>query len=325
MGSQSDFYTIVYVLFLRLKIALRFLKELGWIRSILVGVTLAMFLVPLLGPAGTTKGGIYVGILFLAMIGVLHLCRSDHFFIQSLGIKKYKLFSFEYSLAAIPFLMLCLYNGAWLGTIILIPGSLIMAFIPVSSKAIFSNKKAYQFPFALSFEWSSGLRRQKWPIIIILVLGLVTGWWNLFAGWIFLFLITTIAVTFYSYCEPRQFIFLFDQSLPTFIGNKMLRGIFYYLLGTAVLWVELLIFHSENALYSLLFLLGNLGLLLLSIAGKYAFYREHENIEVMIAVIFCIGSIFLLVPYLVPAFFLLLIWLVWRGAKRLRREVYDFH
>jgi hypothetical protein len=45
----------------------------------------------------------------------------------------------------------------------------------------------------------------------------------------------------------------------------------------------------------------------------------------MTGIIFGIGCICLLVPYLLPVLILLFIWLLVRGYKRLKWEVYAFH
>lgn len=323
--NQPKRDTIFYLLSLRCKIALRLAKALGWIRSLTVSVALIFFLLPVFEVLDDKSAAVYLVMFNLAIIAGIHFYRSDQHFIQSLGIREQWLFCVEYLLIALPVVLLLGYMGAWLWILVSVVCCFTIPWIPASHRAARQAKEPFQIPFAVSYEWTSGLRKHKWTLIVLFVLGVAGGVLNLFLGWIFLFFITAITALFYCYCEPAQLILLKDQSPRRFIGQKLLQGLGYYICLTGLLWLGLIALHPGYAIYSILFFLGNLFLLATVITGKYAFYRANVNIEMMISMIFCFGCICLLVPYLPPVLLLLIIWLCWRGTTRLREEVYAFH
>lgn len=322
MIHYNNLHTICYLVLLRAKIAVRFLKELGLIRSVLV---CALFFMILFQVLAEEYAALLLTAFGLIVISGIHFNRSDQHFIRLIGISKKRLFIIEYLLLSLPMLLFIGYLGAWLWMMILITGCAVIPLISVRSNKNIRTTNALQLPRSLPYEWASGLRSQKWVVVVLLLTGLAGTALHLFAGWIFLFLLTVAIVPFYKYCEPIQFILSEQKSPFGYISQKMIEGIGYYSLLSGILWIEIMILYPGEAVYSLLFLSANLLLLAVVIAGKYAFYRENMNIELMTSIIFGIGCICLLVPYLPPVLVLLSIWLWVRGIKRLKWEVYAFH
>jgi len=215
----------------------------------------------------------------LILTSVIHFNRSDQHFIWLIAIGNKRLYFIEYLLLSLPMLLVLGYLGAWLLMMILITGCAVIPLISVQSNSNISSKNAWQLPQYLSYEWASGLRSYKWALGVLLTAGLILTWLNLFIGWIFLFLLTAVAVSFYKYCEPVHFILLQQKSPLVYISKKMIQGGSYYCLLSGLLWIEILILYPGEVMYSLLFFLANLLLLITVIAGKYAFYRENMNIE----------------------------------------------
>jgi len=319
--DRTDLYPIGYLLLLRLKIGIRFLKALGWIRSIVILMMLLTFLTQVLAEE---HAALFLTAFGLIVILGIHFNRKDQHFVQSLGVGKHHLFIVEYILISFPVIILLAWLGAWLCVFLLICGSAAIALLPIFDSAN-STEEVRSLPLFLPFEWISGLRRQKWMPIPLVVIALIIAPFYLFAGWIFLFLLTMTVAQFYTHCESISFI-LFQQDSPAaFLSHKIRQGVGGYSLLTGLVWIEIMVLYPAEAFGSLLFLLADLLLVITVIAGKYAFYRENTSIEVMNGTIFGIACLCLLVPYLLPVFILLFIWLFWRAGKRLKYEVYAFH
>ncbi len=106
--------TEFYILKIRILSALRWLRELGFIRIVLMILLAAGIFNSFLDIHNTSAGITSIILLNAGIIYTVHFSRKDGFFLDSLDINKKFLFALEYFIYSIPFLVIILFSQNFL-------------------------------------------------------------------------------------------------------------------------------------------------------------------------------------------------------------------
>lgn len=314
-----------YLLVLRLKMAGRIVKELGWLRTLLLVVLCIAFMRQLFVQKGT---GLQwsITILGCAVISTIHFRRSDTPLLRSVVVRYEYVLAAEYLLVTSPLLLILMYHKAFAGGMLLVAFAVMISFLYRRKNNRINSREGSGFPdfLILSYEWIAGLRKHKRWIILLLAAGAGASYFTYIGALVVIFGATAAAALFYSLNEPRRFIVLTSCSPAKFLSSKIGWGTGLYTIGTLPLWIVVLDFYPELYKYTALFWLANLILLTAVIIAKYAFYEEQKNMELPLSTIFAAVGLLLITPYLQIVVPLVMIYLWIRAIRKLKRGVYAY-
>lgn len=311
------------ILTMRFRMARRFTRRLGMLRSVVVAVFLAGFLSQLFLVDSGTGGHLAVAIGSAALLLALHIQRGDRSMLASLELEAAHLMRLEYALLALPVLLFLGWRAQWLSLSALVAAVILLPLMnpsfslrrPVLRRLL----QPIPFPF---FEWRSGLRR-TWPILLpLLALATAGTFLHPMFGWAGLFLMAAISLSHYRDCEPLAYIHQLGDSASSFLLHKTVGALLAY--GTLTLPIVLILLarYPADAPYALIFWGANVFLVAVTVLGKYAFYEEGRNLELVLSVYFAIFCLMLIIPYLPAAALLTFGWIAHRAYRRMRTVAY---
>jgi len=319
--------TEFYILKIRLLSALRWIKELGFIR-ITVLMLLAAGVYKSLGDANNSPSGIAAIILLNAsLIYSLHFSRKDEFFLDSLDIKKKILFSLEYFLYSIPFLVLILISqNFFIAVYIFI---LIGVIVNIKSgnklKINFSSGKSL-FP-AYAFEWISGIRANFVPVFIIYLLGLVFSY-HIAGGVLAIIILTLIFSSFYIENEQLIFIETYKIHEKKFLFAKILQTVkIFFIIIFPITFLHLTFFYERWYLIAAVIFICTV-IIISSVLTKYAFYSEEISSSKMnyiingVMIFSFVSAFYMTGPFLFPLPFIMTIYLYKKASQNLKNVRY---
>jgi hypothetical protein len=162
---------------------------------------------------------------------------------------------------------------------------------------------------AEQFEWISGLRKNFYVILPLLLTAIVLSPVKFFCL-VALFLLNTIVLGFYGIYEPRHMLNPRNLEPTEFIDRKVNYSIKMLLLTNGPLLLVNALFYPESAWFSVCFLFGFVLLTACAVNIKYTHYRPNELQGFHADFLILYGSI--LLPYLLP----LAIYLYYSNRKK---------
>lgn len=315
--------TEFYILKIRILSALRWIKELGFIRIVVMILFVGGVLKSFSDINNTPTGLAAIILLNISVVYSIHFSRKDEFFLDSLDINKKFLFTLEYFLYSIPFIILILISQNYYFSILIL--ALISLTINVKSgnklKINFSSGKSL-FP-AYAFEWISGVRTNFIPLSIIYLLGLVFCF-HIAGGVLAIIILTLIFTSFYIENESLSFVEAYRMHEKKFLLTKILQTTRTFLLIIAPIALLHLIFFYERWYLITAVVFICLVILITSVLTKYAFYSEvisssKMNYIINGVIIFSFVSAFYMTgPFLFPLPFLMAIYLYKKASQNLK-------
>lgn len=293
-----------YFLLLRFKQGKRYLSELGIVRLVVLGAFLSYAVIGLGGSLKTINTAYAVLILYLISVLSLHLQRTDKNFLSHFPLRKELLFSLEYSVASLVFVLLFLWNYYWIPSILLVVGSIGIAFIPVKKQVV--NLKALPLPLIshAAFEWKSGIRKNALTIILVFILSF--GFASIpYITPISVIILSLICSGFYRESEPISMLETISQSPNVILWDKIKRGLFHLLIMCLPLIILFTVLHIEWwYLLAYAFFVASL-LLTFSIILKYSLYEPNSDLSLNSLLVGFV-TVSLVVPFLAPIPFVML-------------------
>jgi hypothetical protein len=306
-----------FILSLRIKQFFRGLTEIGFIRVIIIIPFMAMILLGMMENLMKQSLWVIFGVLAL-MLGSLHFNRKDKHFLKVIKNQCFTLFSFEYLMASLPFLIYFFIENAWFqifSTFILVS---ILPFLGWTF--IYENSTAWlRFPKFMTkdFEWMIGIRKNIGYIIPIYILAIVLGYLtvSILAALLLLAIITT---TFYlEPGEPRNYLHLYADSPSELMRQKSTRAVRFYLLFTIPLSIVFLIFNIEYWYLLIITLAIGSVVQLTSVTLKYVTFTPKESNQ-RNAILLGFLLICWLTPFLQPVPLLMTITYYRKAVNRLK-------
>lgn len=305
------------LLSLHLKQLFRWLKLLGWVRSIILTLcVIAVFFLPVFPLIAT----------FTVILLVVHTTRKDHHFLALLQIPVYPVFFMEYLLICLPAFILALFTQQWWGFSLLIAAALLPvlpshARISVRHSLPFVNK----IPIEL-YEARSGFRKLGLFTPIFYILLLMTGFRIRFVHLISLPLLAFMIIpAFYQAHEPFPLLEVYGKPVHSFLALKFLYAGTAY--GVLIAPFFLLSLAERTVAWYIPPILFLLCLLMIAniVWAKYAFYEPGSDIRQSIAN-YTLGFIVLPVGFMVPPVLILTAaWYYWKSQRKLKGYLYAYH
>ena len=302
--------------------AVRLLKKLGWLRTLILLALSTGFIGQLVIVDATWS----IVVLGCGVIGMVHFRRKDIPFLRSVIHRYQYMLALEYLLIVAPLLLIVLFNKAFAGVFLLLFFASILPFAtPHKSNWEKSTHRITHLTLLVpSYEWIAGVRKLMILIILLLAVGMAGSYfsyiWVLSAA----FGMTAVGASFYSLNEPRRFIRLTADNPSKFLLKKTGLGAGLYAISTLPLWIVTFVFYPDFYLYTALFGLANIILLVSVIIAKYVFYGEQKNMELPLSTIFIVFSLLLLTPYMQLVVPLVMAYLWIRAVRRLNIDIYAY-
>ncbi len=319
--------TEFYIVRLRILSALRWIRELGFVRIIILILLAAGVYNSLYNMRSTPAGIAAIILLGASIIYSIHFSRKDDFFLSSLNVNKKFLFALEYFLYSIPFIILILCSDKFYFIAILF--ILIVILVNVKSgnslKIYFSSEKSL-FP-SYAFEWIAGLRTNIIPIFIIYLLGLVFCF-HIAGGVLAIILLTLIFSSFFIENEQLLFIEAYKLKGKKFLFEKIIQSakIFLAIIFPLVL-LHLIFFYERWYLITGVTFIC-LIIILASLLTKYAFYSEDISSSKMnyiingVIVFSFVSAFYMTGPFLFPLPFIMMVYLYKKASQNLKNVRY---
>jgi hypothetical protein len=209
----------------------------------------------------------------------LQLCFPSHQF--------WKVRMLENVLFILPFGIFLCYKTAFLEAIIILVGAILLSFVNHLELRSF----VLQTPFGKRpFEFIIGFRNTFWvfPLLYGLTsIGIVVENFNL--GIFSLLVIFGCCMSFYTTPEPIYYIWMHNKSPKEFLAEKLKTAMLYssFLVLPVVIGLSFS-FSLEKVQLTLIFFALGLGLLALTILGKYSNYPSKVPIFQMLAMLVCL-------------------------------------
>ncbi len=245
----------------------------------------------------------------------VHSYRKDKRFLKIALQQPQWAYWLEYSLAALPVLVLCLNTPHWYHFLIALGLFLGISFLEIhpTKKVKYAGLSNF-FPHD-NFEWIGGVRRYFYPILFLYgacILSIFLPYGSV----VMLGILHTVLPQFYEECEPLQLLQFQSngQSVQTFLCQKIWSHSLVFWKYTLFFIVPYLILHPDTLWATLFVYYYCYKNFVFCILQKYSSYVPnqvlHQN-RFLVSLV--------LISILIPFFWILpelMIWRHWRVAKR---------
>jgi len=308
---------------IRFKQVFREIKGIGLFRFIFLAGLLVFLGFILFKQTEILPNAYYFLGIYLSVIVSIQLVRHDKLFLKS-HFNNYKLICLtEYSILTIPLLLCLIYHSHWLLIFISFLLLYLIANLDFKVKPRDLNTKLQQWIPYDCFEWKGGLRKFFLFIVPLWIILLTTSF---FIGSvpIAIFILGLVPFGFYEKSEPYQMILAYEMSTRRFLFHKISLQIILFSVITIPLVLAFMFFHYENWYIPIVEYFIFISLYIYFILAKYAFYEP--NIKSPITVIFgSIGATAIFIPFLLPAVWLLSVWLYIKSTNKLNFYLNDYN
>lgn len=263
------------ILRIRFNQLMRILDEIGAIYILLLLLVLFPLLMGVLDKL-TNLPPTVTAVIMIVIIGSIHLSRQDKNFVKLILNQPFKLYLTEYTLLILPVGISLIYSGNWQTAMLILAGTLSIAFLPVTLELWKRQSPLLRFPVAFTrhYEWLNGLRKSAYLIIPIYIVGLALSGFTV-AIPIVLFVLGLITTDFYMDCEPRIFLELYGDNARSFLRKKIYHHLMIFWTACLPLVLLFFIFHYSYWYILLVLILVISVLPVLSITLKYATYQPN--------------------------------------------------
>ncbi|HNW97009.1 MAG TPA: hypothetical protein PKK00_01195 [Bacteroidales bacterium] len=308
---------------IRIKQISSILRELGLFRFFLLIGFIGFVLFILFMQTLATPNSFYSSGIFLFVISLIQINRSDKHFLKIHFINSKLILATEYLLMMIPLLTCLFYNMQWTSAI----SSIALIFLLVNIDFKFSQKSLNTFIQRLipsdSFEWKSGARKTLVLIILIWILGLGTSF---FVGSVpvAIFILGIIPLSFYEKGEQIQMILAYEMSTDKFLFHKIKMQMTLFTILTFPLIIAFLMFHHDKWYIPAVefFILSTTHIY--TILTKYAFYQPNKNSN-STQIFGIIGTMGIIIPVSIPIVWFLSIRFYIKSKKNLNFYLNDYN
>src|SRR6218665_75317 len=239
-----------------------------------------------------------LGFTLAAVAGLYsyQLNRRDLAFVKHYLQKPDLQILFNYTLLILPLSLGLALAGNWDHALLLHASAAIVSRLRPKAGTL---KLAFisRFVPAKQFEWISGLRKNFYVIVPLLLVAIILSPVKFFAL-LALFLLNSTFLSFYGIYEPRHMLNPHHLEPAEFIDRKVNYSIKLLLLTNGPLLLVNALFHPESAWFGVCFLFGFVLLTACAVNIKYAHYRPNELQGFHADFLVLYGSI--LLPYLLP-------------------------
>ena len=270
-----------------------------------------------------SQGNLLLPIAHLVLIVSFHWYRPDIHFLKA-HFEKYKFVCLiEYLILSTPLLIGLAISPSFY---YLFPYIVSLLALVHTSRPIPNATKvtrSLNFIPAQYFEWKSWLRKFFYPILILWIVGMVFSF-QMGVGIIAIFLIGLISLGCYDHCESVSILTASQQNTKSFFATRV-KGIINFSAGLYMPIFSLFcIFHPAHWYIPLIIILVLLSYQFYALCIKYAFYEPQARSSRNTALL-SLGALVFVLPFMLPAIWVLSIKLYSRAIKKLNFYLHDFN
>jgi hypothetical protein len=332
---------IITILKIRLIQLFRLLKEIGFLRIIVLLVLIAFFSLMVQQAIKDAGGSYLVSIMAGVILLAIHASRKDKRFAKISFTRVYFIFLMEYLILSLPVIIICSIYGEWKNALLLV---LVCFLIPriylnlglnnVSSVfRILLNPFRSNLNFRLniripvknpkSFEWISGFRRY-FIIIIPVYLVFLAFSFKANVALVGIVVMSIITSGFYYYGEPREFVELFSGNYRTFVFQKIGLSVKYLFIMLLPMVVIAFIFQINTWYYTIGALLLAGLIQTITIIFKYALFSQNTDLGRNGMIVF-FNVLCLLLPFFWPLPVIMGIRYYFKAQNKLKEYIDDIN
>jgi hypothetical protein len=308
---------------IRIKQILRSSKGLGLIRIIVLTGLLGIAGYGLFTQTRDTPNSFYSIGIYLTIITLVHISRSDGRFLK-IHFNNFKLiFLIEYLLLLLPLFACLIYHKHWISVISVSACTSIVVNIDFKIKQKSLNTSIQRLIPSDCFEWKGGVRKTFALIVVLWIVGLGTSF---FVGSvpIVLLVLGILPWSFYEKDEPLQMILAYEMGPDKFLIHKIKMQLSLFTILSLPLIFSFLIFHPDKWYIPiaefLIFTTSHIYIIL----TKYAFYQPNNKSSGAKAWV-AIGAMGLIIPVLIPVVWLLSIRFYFKSKETLKFYLNDYN
>jgi hypothetical protein len=237
------------------------------------------------------------GTLLLSCLSI-HVSRNDLAFVRAQVENPEQAMRTEYIVFSLPFTLPALLTQHWYCFPLVCAGLGLLSGLKVRRRTRTPLRNLSRLLPASSFEWISGIRSNAVPVIALYLAALALSWLQ-FLPLFLLWVLGTLAASFYLECEPLHILRASDYAARRFLSEKLLRGNVLLLLWFGpVILINVLVLPAQWYIPVIFALLQHI-LLSFAIVFKYSLYAPGDRLSGN-TVILAFASLSGLVPFLLP-------------------------
>lgn len=309
---------------IRIKQLSRILKDLGFVRSIVVVVIISLAVLALIEILKSEEYQGYIIAGYCIMLFSIQIRRQDKSFIyHHLSLPNIKIF-IEYFIFSLPILIIQIIFNPFVA-VFLILFLFLLSFLNISLKRRTINSYLIrQIPYK-NFEWISGIRKNYYFLLFAYFISILTSF-TVFSTPICITVITIIIMGFFDECEPRQFVEFLNLSPSKFLVYKYSSSIYIYIFVIAPLLICYTLFNLNLWYISVFLLFNSIITLIYSISIKYSAFSIFRNSYMNNPVLKGLGAVNLIFPFaLLPLIIVMLIYLIIKSLNNLKPVLNDYN
>ena len=283
------------ILFIRASQFVRIIKEIGFVRTLLLAPFVLFFLInSLINISGTVHSEVYLIIITLTLINI-HFVRNDKIFLSIVNVNRFKFCFTEYLIINLPFIISFLISKKWyyaavlpavIALLSLLKFTLTlqgivksMSFLLTLSSVSFSFRNKLHIPFlpSTAFEWISGIRKNLVIIMLIYIPACALSYYTFIVP-VAVVLLSILVSVFYLHAEPHEMLEVYQLPASKFLLLKLKKHFIYFFVFALPLFVLFLIFNYEYWYALVIALVIGLSTQVFSILAKYAAYVPNEHL-----------------------------------------------
>ncbi len=279
----------------------RIFLELGWWRSFFI-IGLLMFGLSRLFALQSFYTILTIHLLFIIS---LHLTRSDKTFLVQTPLPHALIFTVEYAVLSLPFLIYFLVHQAFIPFCTVLIGIFLLGFVKFHIKTKPLQSVSFAWIPAHIFEWRAGLR-VSWLFLLLMYLLAVVFYAHetvLILCWVLLIIFFS---TFYLQAEGRVLLQLPQLPARTFLFEKAKDYLVLSFLFLSPIYMLFFINHIQLWQVGVILILLSLCLPFFVVFQKYASWQAHISLQPNIFLHLLFLASFAL-PFLFPVGVFLLI------------------
>ena len=218
------------------------------------------------------------GIIFLGLIGILHVRRGDYHFIQLVEERPARIYCMDYCLLAIPLCLIGTLRGFYWISFFMLSGCWLISKIKQPVRHIGKGITPPRFIPEDAFECKAGIRKNGIILLLIYTGGYAVSWLP-YVSFIFLWLFTCVIGDFFYQAEPLTILCVKELPARRFLSWKIKMYIRLYLSAMVPPCLLYTLLHPADWIAGAFFLLSGTMNIVLMILSKYASYTPDMKIR----------------------------------------------
>ena len=305
-------------LLLRVRLLVRLLREIGWLRlALLLPIVLATAGRGLVMAAGHPQAQWGVPLLVAGQWAAVHRQRADLRFLATSAPHFRRWLAVEYGLAALPVAVVLAVFNDWGAALLMVALAPLAAWLPPARENRSTRQRARSLFRSEAFEWVSGLRgggQWAWPVLLA---GALWQHASPLGPGVALVVWLLMLLACYGTPEPITMLVLAARAPGPFLRRRLGLGLSYAAL-TAAPFFWLLAVGPAGLAGTVAVAAFWLGLVALLILTKYAFYPNAVHVRITQALVLAVALTLFAQP-VYPVLLLVAVGgLIWQSQRRLR-------